>query len=128
MIELLCVMAIIAILASLLLPTIFRAYNRVSGMAEEWEAPETASLLLRETRNYCAAHPQYIFATRSEFADKCELMTKCRDWIRASTTEFIPFNYLIATNEIVLSVHLGRNHATLYAFTKGELSTRPEGH
>lgn len=126
MIELLCVMAIIAILASLLLPAILRAYNRMTGMAEEWEAPQIAHLLLRETRNYCAANPQYGFASKSDLADKCSLMPKCRNWVLSSTTDFVPFNHLSATNEIVLSVHIGRNHATLYAFSKGELSTRSE--
>lgn len=128
MIELLCVMAIIAILASLLLPAIFRAYNRVSGMAEEWEAPEIAHSLVRETRNYCAAHPQFDFATKSDFAEKCDLMPKCRDWVQAARTDFVPFSHLSATNEIVLSVHIGRNHRTLYAFSKGDLSIRPERH
>ena len=127
MVELLCVMAIIAILASLLLPVIFRAYSRVKGMAEEMEAPQIAHLLLKETRGYCAANPQYNFESKSEFADKCGLAPKCRDWVQASATEFVPFNYLAPTNEIVLAVHIGRNHATLYAFSKGELSIRPEG-
>jgi type II secretory pathway pseudopilin PulG len=126
MIELLCVLVIIAILASLLLPAVARAYYKAKGMAEEFEAPEVEDLLLRATRGYCTANPNYNFASKSDFADKCNLAPKCRDWVAASTTEFLPFNYLDATNTVVLSVHLGRNHATLYAFSKGELSTQPE--
>lgn len=128
MVELLCVLAIIAILASLLLPVILRAYTRVKGMAEEMEASQIADLLVSETRSYCAAHPQYNFASKSEFGDKCALAPKCWGWLQAPTTGFVPFNYLDPTNEIVLAVHIGPNHAVLYAFSKGELSTRPEGH
>ena len=89
MIELLCVIAIIAILASLLLPAIARVYNRIKGAADEMEAPQIAEMLLRETRAYCGAHPQYTFASKSDFADKCVLAPKCRDWVQASTAEFV---------------------------------------
>ena len=126
LIELLCVMAIIGILASLLLPAVSNAYVRVRGMAEEWEAPAVADMLRHESRNYCAAHPQYNFDSKTDFADKCALAPKCRDWVEASRTEFVPFNYLAPTNTIVLSVHIGRRHATLYAFPKGDLTVQPQ--
>lgn len=128
LIELLCVLVIIGILASMLLPAVARAYSRARGMAEEMEGPTIAQMLLAETRNYCAAKPQYNFADRTEFADKCGLAPKCRDWVFAPTTEFVPFNYLDPTNKMVLTVRIGRNHATVYDFTKGELSTRPPEH
>jgi len=126
LIELLCVMVIIAILASLLLPAVARAYGRARGMAQEWEAGEVAERLERETRGYCAAHPQYIFLSKSDFADKCTLAPKCLDWVQARSTEFVPFNYLDPTNLIVLTVHLGPKHRTVYAFTKEELTVRPQ--
>jgi len=97
-------------------------------MAEEMEGPTIAQMLVAETRNYCGAKPQYNFADRTEFADKCGLAPKCRDWVFAPTTEFIPFNYLDPTNKMVLTVRIGRNHATVYDFTKGELSGRPPAH
>ena len=126
LIELLCVIAIIAILASLLLPVIFRAYDKVRGMAEEVEAPEIASLLKDQTRKYCARNPKYQFASPRELADKCDLFPKCRAWVLASATEFAPFSYQDSTNKFVITVHIGRRHATEYSFTKGTLTLYPE--
>ena len=107
LIELLCVICILAILASLLLPAVARAYGR-------------------ETRNYCAANPQFQFTSKSDFTDKCRLAPKCRDWVEAATTEFIPFDYLTPIDRLVLQVHLGPKQ--LYSFTRGDLSIRPEDH
>lgn len=128
LVELLCVICILAILASLLLPAVARAYGRARGFAEEIEAPEIASLLCHATRNYCAANAQFQFTSKTDLADKCRLAPKCRDWLKAAATEFVPFDCLAPTNQIVLQVHLGPKHRTLYSFTKGDLSIRPEDH
>ena len=125
LIELLCVMAIITILASLLLPTVMRAYSRVRGMAEEMEAPEISELLVKEVRGYCRANTNYQFNTKIELADKCVLLPKCADWVKAPTTDFAPFGVLDDTNKVVLAVHIGRNHAILYSYTKGDLTIPP---
>ena len=118
-------MVIIGILASLLLPTVARVYSRVRAMSEEIEGSEIVSLLLMETRGYCARNPRFRFDSKSDFAEKCGLAPKCRGWVQASRTDFLPFSYLDSTNKIVLVFHVGRNRATHYAFDVGELSTRP---
>jgi len=127
LIELLCVIAIIGILLSMLMPALFRTYHRVKDMAAEEEAPRIAHSLRKEVRGYCVANPQYRFDNKSDFLDKCRLVSKCRDWVEQSDTQFVPFDYTAPTNSIVLSVHIGRKHATEYAFTKGELSIPPDG-
>ncbi len=126
LVELLCVICILTILASLLLPAVARAYGRAKAFAEEFEAPDIALMLRNETRNYCAANPQFQFTSKTDLADKCHLYPKCRNWIEAGATDFVPFSYLTPTNQIVLEVHLGPRHRTVYSFTRGDLSIRPE--
>lgn len=102
-----------------------RSYNKVQGMAEEWDAPDVAQLLRNEVRRYCAANARYSFNNKSDFANKCRLSPKCRDWVEASTTQFFPFNSNDPTNKIVLSVFIGPKHAINYVFQKKELTTSP---
>jgi prepilin-type N-terminal cleavage/methylation domain-containing protein len=125
LVELLCVIAIISILASLLLPVVARAYERVRGMAEEIEGPGIIGMLMGQARGYCASHPQFNFATKSDFADKCSLAPKCRDWVQASSTEFLPFTFRDPTNKVVLTFHYGRKHAIRSALNVGDLSITP---
>jgi len=125
LLELLCVCTIIAILASLLLPAVFRAFNRINGFAQEMDAGAVVNMLLRETQNYCAANPKFQFGNKSDFADKVGLAPKCRDWVQASATEFVPFTYLDPTNLVVLTFHYGRNRTNVYGLDIHELCTRP---
>ena len=126
LVELACVMVIIAILMSLLLPAVARGYRKAKGMAEEIEVEAVAELLLASTRAYCAGTPRYQFSAKTDFADKCNLGPKCRDWVQAGATEFVPFNYQDSTNKVVLTFHYGRKQSLIRAFTKGTLSTQPE--
>jgi prepilin-type N-terminal cleavage/methylation domain-containing protein len=125
LIELLCVCTIIVILSSLLLPAVFRAFARVNGFAQEMDAGTIFNMLLKETQNYCVANPQYQFSSKGDFADKCGLAPKCRDWVQSSATEFVPFTFLDPTNMVVLTFHYGRNRATVQGLNIGELCSRP---
>jgi prepilin-type N-terminal cleavage/methylation domain-containing protein len=126
LVELLCVIAIIGILLSLLMPALFRAYHRVKDMADAEEAPVVAHRLQKEAVAYCTANPQFRFGTKTDFGDKCKFAPKCRDWIDDSKTEFVPFDYLTPTNQVVLTVHLGRIRHTTWTFTMADLSIRAE--
>lgn len=128
LIELLCVTVIIGILSSLLLPAVFRVYDRVKATGEEWDAPEISNMLVTSTRNYCNANPMYFFTNKSDLADKCGLAPKCRDWVQSPTTEFFSFTYLDETNRLVLRFHFGRRHSSVYSYTKGELTLPAESH
>jgi hypothetical protein len=118
-------MTIIAILASLLLPAVMRAYGRARGFAQEFEAGDVLFLLTKETRDYCATHPRYRFLTKSDFVEKCYFAPKPNTWVLAPATDFVPFGFMDDTNKIVLTFHIGPKHATVYAFTVGELTIIP---
>ncbi len=125
LLELLCVCVIISILASMLLPAVARAYRRAKAMQEEFESDVVFEMLLGATRNYCTGHPKYKFDNKVDFAEKCGLPSKCKDWMWASQTEFVAFDHLAPTNLVVLTFHYGRKYRDTRAFTISELSTRP---
>jgi prepilin-type N-terminal cleavage/methylation domain-containing protein len=119
LIELLCVIVIIAILMSMLLPTIIRVYSRVKRL----EAEDIASSLEGGIRHYCDANPGFSFSNKTDLIFKCKLEIRCQDWVNRNNTLFVPFDYLSPTNETVIAVyfHSGRYSAT-YAYTKGQLA------
>jgi type II secretory pathway pseudopilin PulG len=126
LIELLCVIAIISVLASLLLPTVLRAYLRAREFDEEMEGGSIIEMIRTESRNYCVGHPAFQFSGKADFAQKCMFAPKPGQWVLGSRSEFVPFGYLDPTNKIVLSVHYGRGQAQYHAFTRGELSLPTE--
>jgi len=126
LIELLCVITIISILISLLMPAVSRAYQKAKAMSDEVEAPEIADLVITASRKYCTVAPNYRFESKSDFATKCGLPPKGRDWVIAGRTEFTPFGCQDSANKVVLVFHYGRNNAKSYSFTAGQLSKAPQ--
>ena len=115
-------MAIIGILASMLLPTVLRAYLRAREFDEEMEGPSIIEMIRTESRNYCVGHSTFQFSSKTDFAQKCMFAPKPGQWVLGSRSDFVPFSYLDPTNKIVLSLHYGRKQANYHAFTRGELS------
>ena len=91
-------------------------------MEEEGDEPAIAWMLCDKVRRYCADHAQYQFDTKEDLASKCVLVPKCRQWIDAPRTVFVPFNQSDSTNKIVISFHYGRNFANTDNLSKGDLT------
>ena len=126
LIELLCVIAIITILASMLLPASMKVYRRAKWLSQEVEGPEIAVLLQQQTLNYCLSHPRFRFASKEDFIAQCRFSPKCQDWVKLTSTKFEPFGWSDPTNKVVLEFHVGRGNATQYSFTKGDFTIRRE--
>ena len=122
LIELLCVITIIGILASLLLPAVLRAYLRAKEFDEDMEGGAIIEMIRSESRSYCVGHPAFQFSDKDDFVKKCEFAPKPSQWVLGSRSDFVPFGYLDPTNKIVLSLHYGHKQANYHAFTRGELS------
>jgi type II secretory pathway pseudopilin PulG len=126
LIELLCVIAIIAILASMLLPAVLRAYNRAREFDEDMTGASIIEMIRNEARNYCVGHPDFQFASKADFAQKCLFAPKPNDWVLSSKSELVPFGYLDPTNKIVLTFRYGRKQLQYRTLTRGELSLPSE--
>jgi type II secretory pathway pseudopilin PulG len=125
LIELLCVCLIIAILSSLLLPALARAYKRATAMQDEFEAGVVFEMLLKHSRSYCSGHTNFTFQTTEDFAEKCDIPSKARYWLRRSSTEFQPFGSQDPTNLVVLRFHYGPKLRDISGFDVGTLTVRP---
>ncbi len=126
LIELLCVIAIIGILASLLLPAVMKAYLRIKGQADELEGGAVAWQLRDQAVRYCTQHPQFHFDSKQDFSQKCQFLPKPQKWVDSGSTEFLPFTNLDPTNRVVLTVHIGPKGRTAYYFNVADLSRVPE--
>jgi len=116
---LLCVIVIIAILASLLFPTYVRVYSRVKRL----EAEDISSSLVGAVRHYCAEYPTFFFTNKADLIFKCRLELRCQDWVNKSSTVFVPFDNFSPTNEIVLSIYFSTGRfSTNYTYSKADLT------
>jgi prepilin-type N-terminal cleavage/methylation domain-containing protein len=123
LIELLCVLVIIGILMSLMLPAVARAFRLARNKVDEVEAPQIAFLLQERTQRYCFQQPRFWFTNKVDLAEKCNYPPKCREWVESARTEFVPFSYLTAETQIVLRVRI---RAVDYAFTQRALTKTPD--
>ncbi len=126
LIELFCVMVIIGILTSMLLPAVMRTYLRAREFEEEMDGPAVIEMIRNQSRNYCVGHPRFQFTSKQDFAQQIVFAPKAGEWVRGSRSEFVPFNFQDPTNKLVLSIHYGRKQANRYSFTRGELSIPSE--
>ena len=121
-------MAIIAILASLLLPTLTKALRKARGVAGHLGSPGGIQMRIDEVVTnyirYRASHPVHEKLNRRTFIRELGLSPAAETWLNLSSVEYRPFTSTDPPEQPTIIVYPstgGGNGEVLAIFTVGDL-------
>ncbi len=123
LIELLCVLAIISILASLLLTAVSRAYRRVKRFGGEMNAPAYIDQIRSRTLVYFEHTTSYPELGRDEFIRRCGIGSQAAAFLRSAEVVYVPFSSASPDDQLVIIQQVGQGRdQTFNGYSKGWLS------